>query len=120
MNTPISVFGLILLLVFVSADPTIRLENLSSDAVINGIASWEPVSDTESSVTSTGQIQPGKNAILTIPSSLKKKISFSVNNFKQSDIIEQIFSQDFDGPVTKCFAVTGDRSKLTCVEKACP
>lgn len=88
----------------------IRIKNQSSDATINGIVSWHSESDTESSIKATGQLHPGQEKTLLIP---KEKFWISLNNFKMSDIIEPIFGEELEGPIKKCYVVTGSREKIT-------
>lgn len=109
----ISVLAFILFVSFVSSEESssvIEIRNQSTDAYITGHAFWEPESKTESSVVSTGKIPPGQKAILKIP---KKKFLLTLNNFKFDDIIEPIGTEQLDGPINKCYEVTGSRDKIT-------
>lgn len=101
--------ALIVFVIFVSADESrsvIRIKNKTPDAQINGIASWEPKSPTESSIKSTGKIPAGGLATIEIPSEVgAQKISLSINRFRFSDVIEPISSLTIILPSKRCYAV---------------
>lgn len=121
MNIRISVLGFIIFVAFVLADESssfIRIRNKSSDADINGVASWETQSKTEFSSSSTGKLHPGQNATLVIPSS-KKKISLSLNSFQKSENIVPIVTQTLVGPTKRCYTVTGEKGIFTWNQETC-
>lgn len=120
MNIRVAVLGFILFVVFVSAEESssvIRIKNKSSNADINGIASWDTQSKDQSSVSS-GRLHPGQNATLIIPPS-KKKFSLSLNSLQKSGVTIPIVSQTLVAPTRRCYTVTGEQGSLTWNQESC-